>query len=59
MQQAILDDVQLVAGQYFRQVIDLFQAQGRTVGLQTVEQLRRNALQALDQLVGVGRLLPE
>ncbi|MNR42593.1 hypothetical protein D3C85_1611260 [compost metagenome] len=59
MQQAVLDKEQLVGRQHRRQVFGLLQAQGRAGWLHTLEQLPGDTLQSVDQLVGVGRLLPE
>src|SRR3990167_5243398 len=59
MQQAVFDDEQLVARQYGRQIFDPFQLQGRANGVEPFEQLAGDALQSVDQLIGVSRLLPE
>ncbi|MCY1559170.1 hypothetical protein D9M68_961780 [compost metagenome] len=59
VQQAVLDQEQLVGRQQRCQVLGLLQAQGRAGWLHALEQLPGDTLQAVDQLVGVGRLLPE
>ncbi|MNF49296.1 hypothetical protein D3C84_305660 [compost metagenome] len=59
VQQAIFDQEQLVGRQHRRQVLGLLQAQGRAGWLQALEQLPGDTLQSVDELVGVGRLLPE
>ncbi len=59
MDQAILDEEQMLAGQLAFQVVGSLQADGFASGFQAGEQLRRNALQAIDQSIGVGRLFTE
>ncbi|MDT4845220.1 hypothetical protein FQZ97_792030 [compost metagenome] len=59
MQQTILDDEQLVARQHLRQILDPLHSQRRSGRCQPLQQLGGDALQSVDQLVGVRRLLPE
>ncbi|MCY1501329.1 hypothetical protein D9M68_353960 [compost metagenome] len=59
MEQAVLDQKQLVAGQQLRQVVAALHAQRGAGGRQPFQQLAGDALKTIDQLIGVGRLLPE
>ena len=59
MDQAILDEEQMLAGQLAFQVVGAFQADGFAGGLQAGEQLRWDALQAIDQSISVSRLFTE
>ncbi|MNN42015.1 hypothetical protein D3C81_1561670 [compost metagenome] len=56
VQQAIFDQEELIARQFGAQVFGAFQADGLGARLQSREELARNALQVIDQLVRVSRL---
>ncbi len=59
MQQAAFHQEYLVGGQLAFQVVATFQFQGGAAGCQAFEQAVRDSLQAIDQLVGISRLLAE
>ena len=59
MQQTIFDHKKLIARQQRSQVVDPLEGDCGAYGFQAFEKLGGDALQSVDQLVGVGRLLPE
>ena len=59
VEQAVLDQEQLLVRQLGRQVVGTFQADGLRAGGEAGKQLGGNPLQAADQLVGIGRLFTE
>ncbi|GAB6388011.1 hypothetical protein STUTZSP0542_15500 [Stutzerimonas marianensis] len=59
MQQAALDDEQLLLRQLATQIIRSLDFDGGTRRGETFEKLGGDSLQAVDEAVGVGRLFPE
>ncbi|MNE58038.1 hypothetical protein D3C80_1530440 [compost metagenome] len=59
MQQAVLDQEKLVVGQFCAQVFGALEADGLGAGRQAGQELARDALQVIDQLVGISRLFTE
>ena len=59
MQQAIFNDEQLVAREYLGEIIGSLKVQWRTCRCKAIKQLGGDALKSVNQLIGVGRLLPE